>query len=172
MVTLLVKQTLWLPAISNNLTPLDFKMKISLPFSSLPCVLHVSCPSHPFWFHLMPNSLSFFHFLYFLLVNDILIYKHILKRSSERKDYVIMPTPISEYTCSKSFIQWKFRGRAALNSMKSTLQPHCIHLCFVQFFLYNTNWSLYRVSINSFPNYKHLLHENYVEYKHIFFFKM
>jgi len=28
---------------------------------------------------------------------------------------------------------------------------------------------IYRVSIKSFPNYKHLLHENYVEYKHIFF---
>ena len=28
---------------------------------------------------------------------------------------------------------------------------------------------LYRVSINSFPEYKHLLQENYVEYKHIFF---
>jgi hypothetical protein len=27
---------------------------------------------------------------------------------------------------------------------------------------------LYRVSIKSFPNYKHLLQENYVEYKHIF----
>ena len=27
----------------------------------------------------------------------------------------------------------------------------------------------YRVSINSFPDYKHLLQENYVEYKHIFF---
>jgi len=28
-----------------------------------------------------------------------------------------------------------------------------------------------RVSIKSFPNYKHLLQENYVEYKHIFFSK-
>ena len=28
---------------------------------------------------------------------------------------------------------------------------------------------LYRVSIKSFPDYKHLLQENYVEYKHIFF---
>ena len=27
---------------------------------------------------------------------------------------------------------------------------------------------LYRVSINSFTDYKHLLQENYVEYKHIF----
>jgi hypothetical protein len=27
----------------------------------------------------------------------------------------------------------------------------------------------YRVSIKSFPDYKHLLQENYVEYKHIFF---
>jgi len=30
--------------------------------------------------------------------------------------------------------------------------------------------TLYRVSIKSFPDYKHLLQENYVEYKHIFFF--
>jgi len=30
----------------------------------------------------------------------------------------------------------------------------------------------YRVSIKSFPVYKHLLQENYVEYKHIFFFQM
>jgi len=29
--------------------------------------------------------------------------------------------------------------------------------------------SIYRVSINSFRDYKHLLQENYVEYKHIFF---
>jgi len=28
---------------------------------------------------------------------------------------------------------------------------------------------MYRVSIKSFPDYKHLLQENYVEYKHIFF---
>ena len=28
--------------------------------------------------------------------------------------------------------------------------------------------SLYRVSIKSFPDYKHLLQENYVEYKHFF----
>jgi len=27
----------------------------------------------------------------------------------------------------------------------------------------------YRVSIKSFPDYKHLLQENYVEYKHFFF---
>ena len=26
---------------------------------------------------------------------------------------------------------------------------------------------IYRVSINSFPDYKHLLQENYVEYKHM-----
>jgi hypothetical protein len=32
--------------------------------------------------------------------------------------------------------------------------------------------SVYRVSIKSFPDYKRLLQENYVEYKHIFFFKM
>jgi len=28
--------------------------------------------------------------------------------------------------------------------------------------------SLYRVSIKSFPDYRQLLQENYVEYKHIF----
>jgi len=27
---------------------------------------------------------------------------------------------------------------------------------------------IYRVSIRSFPDYKHLLQENYVEYEHIF----
>ena len=27
----------------------------------------------------------------------------------------------------------------------------------------------YRVSMKSFPDYKHLLQENYVEYKHFFF---
>jgi len=32
--------------------------------------------------------------------------------------------------------------------------------------------SIYRVSIKSFPDYKHLLQEKYLEYKHIFFFKM
>jgi len=30
---------------------------------------------------------------------------------------------------------------------------------------------VYRVGINSFPDYKHLLQENYVEYKYIIFFK-
>jgi len=30
---------------------------------------------------------------------------------------------------------------------------------------------IYRVSIKSFPDYKHLLQENYMEYKHIFFFQ-
>ena len=29
---------------------------------------------------------------------------------------------------------------------------------------------IYRVNINSFPDYKHLLQENYVEYKYIYFF--
>jgi hypothetical protein len=29
--------------------------------------------------------------------------------------------------------------------------------------------SYYRVSIKSFPDYKHLLQEDYVEYKHIFY---
>jgi len=28
--------------------------------------------------------------------------------------------------------------------------------------------AFYRVSIKSFPDYKHLLQENYVEYKHTF----
>jgi hypothetical protein len=28
---------------------------------------------------------------------------------------------------------------------------------------------MYRVSLKFFPDYKHLLQENYVEYKHIFF---
>jgi len=31
--------------------------------------------------------------------------------------------------------------------------------------------TLYRVSIKSFPDYKHLLQENYVEYKHILFYR-
>jgi len=31
---------------------------------------------------------------------------------------------------------------------------------------------MYRVSIKSLSDYKHLLQENHVEYKHIFFFKM
>jgi len=29
---------------------------------------------------------------------------------------------------------------------------------------------IYRVSIKSFPDYKHLLQENYVEYKYIYIF--
>ena len=29
---------------------------------------------------------------------------------------------------------------------------------------------IYRVSIKSFPDYEHLLQENYLEYKHTFFF--
>jgi len=32
----------------------------------------------------------------------------------------------------------------------------------------NPHQTLYRVSIKSFPDYKHLLQEKYVEYKHIF----
>ena len=30
--------------------------------------------------------------------------------------------------------------------------------------------TVYRVSIKPFPDYKHFLQENYVEYKHIFFY--
>jgi hypothetical protein len=30
---------------------------------------------------------------------------------------------------------------------------------------------IYRVSIKSFPDYKHLLQENYAEYKYVFFFQ-
>jgi len=33
---------------------------------------------------------------------------------------------------------------------------------------YPNSGSLYSVSIKSFPDYKHLLQENYVEYKHTF----
>jgi hypothetical protein len=35
--------------------------------------------------------------------------------------------------------------------------------------LFRAGEMIYRVSIKSFPDYKHLLHRNYVEYKHIFF---
>ena len=31
------------------------------------------------------------------------------------------------------------------------------------------SYCIYRVSIKYFPDYKHLLQENYVEYKHFFF---
>jgi hypothetical protein len=34
-----------------------------------------------------------------------------------------------------------------------------------------TSAMIYRVYIKSFPDYKHLLQENYVDYKHIFFFQ-
>ena len=34
---------------------------------------------------------------------------------------------------------------------------------------YTIAMAIYRVSIKSLPDYKHLLQENYVEYKHIFF---
>jgi len=33
----------------------------------------------------------------------------------------------------------------------------------------NTTIQFYRVSMQSFPDYKHLLQENYEEYKHIFY---
>ena len=36
--------------------------------------------------------------------------------------------------------------------------------------IWTTDISIYRVSIKSFTDYKHLLQENYVQYKHIFFF--
>jgi len=35
--------------------------------------------------------------------------------------------------------------------------------------VHRNNILIYRVSIKSFPEYKHLLQEKYVEYKHIFF---
>jgi len=34
-----------------------------------------------------------------------------------------------------------------------------------------SNVGIYRVSINSLADYEHLLQENYVEYKQIFFFQ-
>ena len=40
---------------------------------------------------------------------------------------------------------------------------------YFKIFYNNSSYELYRVSIKSFPDYKHLLHENYVEYKRIFY---
>ena len=139
MITLLVKQTLWRPSISNDLTPMNFEIKISLHLSSLPCVLHASCPSHPPWFHLMPASLFVSQFFYFILVNDALIYKDTLKKITWRKANVIMPTPISanDYAWSKSFSQLKFRTRAALKTMHSALQQGNSYSCV----LYNSSYT-------------------------------
>jgi hypothetical protein len=38
-----------------------------------------------------------------------------------------------------------------------------------KFYYHLQDSQIYRVSIKSFPDYKHLLQENYVEYKHFFF---
>jgi len=38
-----------------------------------------------------------------------------------------------------------------------------------RFSLFMTEQLKYKLTIKSFPEYKHLLQENYVEYKHIFF---
>jgi len=40
---------------------------------------------------------------------------------------------------------------------------------FILIIIISVMTDIYRVSINHFPDYKHLLQENYVEYEHIFF---
>ena len=42
--------------------------------------------------------------------------------------------------------------------------------CILPLIFDSPSYIIYRVSISSFPDYKHLLQENYAEYKHIFFF--
>ena len=46
----------------------------------------------------------------------------------------------------------------------------CLSVFFISSFrvYFHTDLKIYRVSINSFPDYKHLLQENYVGYKYIF----
>jgi len=51
---------------------------------------------------------------------------------------------------------------------KPCLQVHDVCL-YPESDKFNPSPFFYRVSIKSFPDYKHLLQENYVEYKHIFF---
>jgi hypothetical protein len=55
-----------------------------------PCVLHASRPSHPPLFTCHVNFLL----VYFLSVNDVFIYKDILKTSSDANHFVILFFPL------------------------------------------------------------------------------
>ena len=61
--------------------------------------------------------------------------------------------------CLNAGITWipKWSLRNANHNVSQSFTPDCYFLLF------------YRVSIKSFPDYKHLLQENYMEYKYIFF---
>jgi len=58
------------------------------------------------------------------------------------------------------------------NTTSKSQLVYIIQITFYQYFSLKSIYQdslLYRVSIKSFPDYKHLLQENYVEYKYIFF---
>jgi hypothetical protein len=56
-------------------------------------------------------------------------------------------------------------GRRRIRHLVNNRYQYCSYISL------NMGAAMYRVSIKSFPDYKHLLQENYVEYIHIYFFQ-
>jgi hypothetical protein len=91
----------------------------------------------------------------------------------------------SVYISSTLVLSWYLRLGIPRDVLFTLLRPNIFATVWqliqhAQFFIYinhvtifderykSRNYSLYRVSIKSFPDYKHLLQENYVEYKLFF----
>jgi hypothetical protein len=78
---------------------------------------------------------------------------------------------------------WRWFSLNVFTTYRTTrpaLKVHYFGICTVRKWIilrtFRSNFlppfSKYTVSIKSFPDYKHLLQENYVEYKHIYFFSI
>jgi hypothetical protein len=64
---------------------------------------------------------------------------------------------------------WKLFFLILLTSLERGVDKYSNHIWDEETQLLIFYWEIYRVSIKSFPDYKHLLQENYVKYKHIFY---
>ena len=73
------------------------------------------------------------------------------------------PSPTEEQAGWTSELVWMFSPKeySRISAENQTTVPR---------YHAQISYIIYSVSIKSFPNYKHLLQENYVEYKHIFFY--
>jgi hypothetical protein len=74
--------------------------------------------------------------------------------------------------CNKGYMAnaclWPFTLAIEATALLMTMRSkYPLHLS--TSFYHKNPCTIYRVSIKSFPDYKHLLQENYVEYKHIFY---
>jgi len=63
-----------------------------------------------------------------------------------------------------------YNSKCAKVHTRTQISYTCMKIfLFILIIIISVMTDIYRVSINHFPDYKHLLQENYVEYEHIFF---